>query len=400
LSLLGSLAGYLVPFTIGGLLLFLFVYVLVMPDKAQIVAGWLWGLGALIWRGADKRAVAYRVQGEVNSATSAIMKSHPRFILDGKLRIKWTTADEAQAAIEDGDVIVFMQRSRHQHENVAKAVMSYIPKAVIPRARRYVNADTLRAADLILAKAILCQDGMECAVLDVFYERYLDVACESPELKSKVERLDEVDVHGWLGRVLLTEYYVLGQKLHPSEPRPAWIRESEAFADWLYTLAMLAPGEKGSLLFRGQLLSIGIIFVARRTLLAELGIEPYRKRAKRLLYQEKVDAVYLMGRDENIRQVRAVADVLSGDALIADCSVFEYDLRADFSAKKTLRREKAIIVCLRRRQKAGEEATQELIEDEGDLPHDTYDAAALGTSAETDGIGADGHESDAGSSTL
>ena len=300
------------------------------------------------------------------------MKSAPAYLLDGKLLIKWTSAEEAEAVIHEGEVVVFMKRSSHQHENIARALMAYIPRAVIPRARRFVDPATMKAADLVLAKSVLCQEGVDCAALETFYAEFMDRAREMPELKSKIERLDEIDVHGWLGRVLLAEYYMLARRMYPSEPRPAWLRETELFADWLHGLATRAPGERGSLVYQGRLISVGIIFVAIKTRLEEHGIEPYRRRAKRLIYQEKIGAVYLMARDNNIPAVRQLAEVLQRDALVETCSVYEYNLRSDFAAKKTLAREKAIAACLRRRLKPAESDPPLDEEDPADLPHETF----------------------------
>jgi hypothetical protein len=92
-----------------------------------------------------------------------------------------------------------------------------------------------------------------------------------------------------------------------------------------------------------------VIFVAIKGRIEELGLTPYRRRAKRLIYQERVDAVYLMARDDNIPPVKDLRDILAMDALIEDVATYEYRLRADFTAR-ILNRERAICVVLRRRR--------------------------------------------------
>jgi hypothetical protein len=375
-----NLVTLLTPLTIAGVLVFLVLYVLFFPDKAQTVAGWLWrGIGA-IYHKADKRAVAYLVQGAVNSATTNVMESTPPYLLEGKLHVKWTNAQQAEAVLHNGEVVVFLRKSEHQHENVARALMAYIPKAVIPRARRYVDAGTMKAADLILAKSILCQDGVDCGALDAFYNEFMDSARESPQLRSRIEQIDEIDVQGWLERVLLAEYYAMANKLYPAEPRTEWLQEAELFADWLHGLAAHAPGQKGSLDYRGRLISIGVIFVADKLRLLQQGIEPYRWRAKRLVYVDQVDAVYLMARDDNISAVRDIADSLRSDALIDTCGVYEYHLRSDFAARKAIARDRAICVCLRRRLRPAESSVSlRDISDDADLPHETFDITTGGS---------------------
>jgi hypothetical protein len=362
----------------GAVLLFLFGYVLFFPEKAQIVAGWLWGIFGLIWRQADKRAVAYKVQGSVNSATRELLKSSPPFLLDGKLQIKWTSAEEVSTVLHGGEVVVFMRRSSHAHENTARALMAYIPGAVVPRARRYVDVQTMRAADLVLAKSILCQDGVDCAALDAFLGEFMDSACSSPELKRKIEELDEVDVHGWLGRILLAEFYFLGRKLYPSEPQASWMNEAEQFTEWLYRLAVRPAGsQSGSLVFRGRLISIGIILVAAKLRLKEEGLAPYRRRAKRLIYQDQVDAVYLLARDHNMSAAKELGADLSKDAFVETTDSYEYRLRPDFAAKHNLRRERAIVVSLRRKLRPTEWEIPTDMQDGEELAHETLDVSAL-----------------------
>jgi hypothetical protein len=85
------------------------------------------------------------------------------------------------------------------------------------------------------------------------------------------------------------------------------------------------------------------------------GIDPYRKRAKRHLYRDKYDSVYLIARDPNLDAVDALVESLGTDAMIASTTTHRFRLRRDFAARMKLRREKSICVCLRRRGSYGED---------------------------------------------
>ena len=114
--------------------------------------------------------------------------------------------------------------------------------------------------------------------------------------------------------------------------------------------------------------------MAERQRLAIHGIGIYRKRVKRLLYAEKLNAVYLMGRDDNISTVKHLLDLLRSDAMIASIDEHEYGLRRDFNARNAMNKERAIIVTLRRRQKEG--SPVEITPGDDDtalLPADTYE---------------------------
>ena len=117
-----------------------------------------------------------------------------------------------------------------------------------------------------------------------------------------------------------------------------------------------------------------MVFVAERDRLATHGLDLYRKRVKHLVYLKKRNAIYLMGRDKNIASVRQLVATLRSDAMIASIDEHEYDLRPDFRARKSINKERAIVVALRRRQKVEPELdTDAQLDDETKLPASTYD---------------------------
>jgi hypothetical protein len=335
------------------------LYVVLQPEKAERVAGWAWSLISAAFRVGGRKAIALRVQGDVNSARAELIKDAPAGLLDSKLKINWTDADTAQAIVRDGEVLVCMRRANHHEENLAHALMAYLPRAVIPRARRYVDKCTMRAADLTLAKRILNHIDDRPGALDVFFEQHLDPARKQDEaLHRRVVDLDEIDLHGWLLRVLLPEFKHLGDQLHPGDVDPRCIRDAEMFAGWLTRLAEREPGDETMpLSYEGRFIRIAVVLVAHKAKLLERGTEPYRKQAKRLVYTGDYDAVYLMGRDHNIEAVRTIFGQLRGDGRVATSNLFEYRLRSDFRKRK-LDRERAAIGCLRPHHREGKVARE------------------------------------------
>lgn len=354
------------------MLVLVLLYVLFYPEKAEKVAGWLASMLAHAWHTADRAAVAYRVQGEINTLRTELVKNAPENIIERKLKIKWADAEQAEAAIRGGDVVVFMRNSRCHEDNVANALMAYLPKALISRARRYVENETMRAVDLTVAKAILSQDEASPGALNAFYDRYLDPARSGSErVRQKIGEIDTIDLHGWLTRILLNEYRRLGDRLHPGDPSDDVIAESEEFARWLARLAAQPPGSTtGSLTFQGRYFRVAIVLVAVRGVLAEYGVEPYRRRAKRHLYTDRYDTIYLIARDSNIAAVDDVLTALRSDALIASTERHVFRLRPDFR-ERVLHRERSICVCIRRRQ-AGNVSVPSTADQESDLPDETY----------------------------
>ena len=65
---------WLSPIVGGGVLLGLISYVLLAPEKAERIAGWIWRGISMVWKSADKRAVGYRVQGRINQGRADLLK--------------------------------------------------------------------------------------------------------------------------------------------------------------------------------------------------------------------------------------------------------------------------------------------------------------------------------------
>jgi hypothetical protein len=141
----------------------------------------------------------------------------------------------------------------------------------------------------------------------------------------------------------------------------------------VYALASREKGDESqSLVFRSKHFKVAVIFVALRTTLEKHGIEPYRKRAKRYLYRDQINAVYLMAYDSNIDSVNELADSLESDGRIASVERYAYSLRRDFKKRK-LNRDRAIAVCLRRRQAPiVDQGPEESFEEDGTLPEQVF----------------------------
>jgi hypothetical protein len=359
-----------------GIVISIVLYLALSPEKAERVAGWIVSGLARIWRGLHKKAIALKVQGEVNELRAHFLRDAPASLMEKKLRVRWTTADEAEAAIRGGEVLVFMEDAGRHEENLANAVMAYLPKALIPRARRYLEPDTMRAVDLTIAKSLLAHDDASEGALDAFYNAHFDPAREaSARLRRKIAELDRIDMHGWLSRILLAEYHRLGQRLHPGEADETCIDEAEKLAAWLAELAAQRPGSSdGSLTFWGTHFRIAIVFVAMKQRLAAEGVSPYRKRTKRHIYRDKFDSIYLIARDANIDAVRELLVAIDDDAMVASRVEHVFKLRPDFR-ERVFHRERSICVCLRRRQ-ADVAEPAEITEDAIDLPDLSYDSGA------------------------
>lgn len=360
--------------TLTTLLIIALVYVMFWPDQARGFFGVLLSIVARVFHQVDKRAVAMRVEGDINAARSSLLKDAPE-VIQGKLKIQWARGDEAAAIVRGGDVVVVMRRAAFHEENVAHAVMAYLPRSVVPLARHYLRTLTMQAIDFTLAKAILSQDRAQSGALSFLLEKHLEPARRANSaLGDQLVAVDEIDLHGWLSRVLLSEFSRLGEVMYPGARDDRFEAEADELVKWLHTLAKRDPGESCALEYTGRFFKVAVVLVAKAARLYGEGLTPYQRRVVRLLYRDRMDLVYLMGRDDNIPVVRAIVNSLGAAGAIGSPRPYEYRLRADFAAKK-LPRERAICVAVRKR---GDEPPTDLASETysgPELPEERFEPA-------------------------
>jgi hypothetical protein len=339
--------------SISVLILLAAVWVVLHVDEVSKIVGYAASGVAVIWHAADRTAVKYRVEGDVNSSVDALAKNSPDGVFEGKLKIKWVNAKDATALIkDDGEVLVCLRRSAHHEENVANALMMYMPKAVAPRARRYIARGTMRAVDLVLAKSLLVESTLGAGYLQVFYDQHLEPALEGDEiLKRKVERTDAVEINGWLTRIFLHELKAFGDRIYPSEGHARYALEADRFHSWLYALASRPAGARRPLAFKGELLRVGMIMVAKRMKLEREGLAPYLRWFDIYMNEMKVDTIYVVGSDDTIESVKEVIAAIADDPRVDATTEYEYSHRRQFRAR-IAPRQRAICAVVQRKAEA------------------------------------------------
>lgn len=371
-------AGLAIPaLTVGGIIGFVVLYVLLMPENAEKLAGWGSGLLSFISQAYDQRSVKHRVQGSVNEACVELAADIPPGIIEGQLKIKWASAKDARALVNEGVVLVVLRPARFLEDNIVSALMAYLPHAVTPIARPYVDRPTMQGIHLTLARNVLAQQNMPAGARQSFRDQYVSpLARKDPTLDVAFMHADRIDLQGWLTRVMLVEYKFLAEDLLPADGDADCQEQTAGFRHWLHELAAREPGERGSLEYQSRYIHTAVVFVAIRGRIVEEGLRPYRRRVKKLIYSTKCDSVYVIARDDNIPAVEALADELRTDALIHEEFRCKYRLRRDFRKRTGLNRERAICVCLRRRQGGPPDFPRQ---DDGDDDVDLQHVLTVGT---------------------
>lgn len=298
--------------SIGGVTLIVVLTTLVVLhnlEKVQRIAGWLCDLLRWVHKRFEYGSVANNIQATVNSVGKTVNEEAPE-ALPHVLRIRWAkTATDVEAFLQDGEIIVTLDYSHNRDRNLVVATLAYLRKALLPRARPYVDTTLMRATDFTVAKSVFLP-GSRSSAMSFFFENCLEPEIEQePKLQEACTRLDRLKEAGFFTRIFLRELCHVGEKLYPATPDGSTRKETQAFCEFLEAIATKARGEKslGGLTFARSRIRVNILLVAA----AETkiwGTEPYARRIQTELARGS-ERTYICARGaENIRLAERVAD--------------------------------------------------------------------------------------------
>ena len=284
-------------------------------------AGWASGI-------VDRASTTAQVEGVINGGRRSLEDELPGMLAE-PMRLRFVRSVGEVAQLEDGQVVVAMDKSRRAGANVARATLAYVGNAVIRPARTYVDTVALRSIDFSIAKRIL--SAQDRTALGYLVQQLWPAALASEaDLRDVQHMVEAVEGEGLLTRILLSEYLELGRRLYGQFPPPGVHQETRDFLAHLHRIATRAPGQPLNLEFRRGFLRVGIVLVGERELSDRLGAAPYIRRC--LEYARSgVGAVYLLGRGARNVVLQRAVEQLETDGRVLDATVMDYVVRRNGS---------------------------------------------------------------------
>ncbi|MDX6669768.1 MAG: hypothetical protein QOI91_131 [Solirubrobacteraceae bacterium] len=311
-------------------------------------------LGAVLAEGARHRAQREaregeeeRLAGEVESAVKTAFADAPTYLLEptGGVEVLLDEGDR-RAWWEGSSLVVVVEPAEDPDETIGNLLVGYLQRTLLVDARPHMPESVMCAADLRLARGMMAarpgvRDGGHALHARV------EAACAGDaELHRRWRQVDALDVHGWLVRILLPEYKRVGDALGAGAVRAASSVAAERFLNWLHELARRRPGDRSVPLNHvdGADFRVGIVFVGDARYIARRGLRPHLERAVWKMYDDKVDALYLIARGAAVELARdgVFADLALCDRVV-DAEPYEFRLRSDFSKRTNLRRSRAFV---------------------------------------------------------
>lgn len=306
---MNEIVGYILSFFGGGgIVALLIIWGLKNLDKVEVLLAWFYRTFSWVQRKWEYGRVATDVQAAVNTVGEVINKE-AEDVLPHALKIEWAkTAQDAEAFLRDGNIIVTMGHSPNRDRNLVVSTVAYLGRGLLPRSRPYIDKTLMRATDFTVAKRIFSTTGRS-TTMSFFFENYLEPEIQTePQLQQDCTTLDDLEKAGFFSRILLKQIGYLGDKVFPTTPDDATRKEARDFVEFLANIAAKEIGEPAAkgLTFAGSRMKTSVMLVARPATRV-WGKEPYERRIK-INLSSGIEHMYICARGaENISLAEQVA---------------------------------------------------------------------------------------------
>jgi hypothetical protein len=258
-------------------LLVLLWFFLKNPEKVEKWASMFLKLGAYVNKKAEKMYMATNIQASISEKRKKLGLGGDVF--EYGIKIEWTDEETAETDLKENKLLVMMKPFRSQSRNLASIVSLYVPQAVLPKARSYVDQDLMKSIDYTLCKSML-EDNP--TALQCYTNREIEeMSDESKEFLKKITPIHSI---GRLTRLIIPEFQNLN-KLFPTEPNPEVYEETVRFVEEIYKFETCSSPVEGSGLgiFSGKHIKMAIVPIGKQEKLWLSGITTHLKFIENLL---------------------------------------------------------------------------------------------------------------------
>ena len=236
------------------------------PEKVEKWASMFLKLGAYVSKKAERSYMATNIQ-------ASICEKRKKMGLYGDVfeygvKIEWTNEETAETDLKENKVLIMMKPFRSQAKNLASVVSLFVPQAVLPKARSYVDKELMKSIDYTLSKSLL-EDNP--TALQYYTNREIEEMSE--DVKKFLETITPIHSIGRLTRIIIPELQNLS-KLFPTETNQKIQEETVKFVEEVNKFETHTGSieNKGIGVFSGKNIKMAIVPVGSRQKLMSTGI--------------------------------------------------------------------------------------------------------------------------------
>jgi|GEM_PF-4323694 len=292
-----------------GLAIFLIIafaaYVLIMPEKFESFLGLIARLISQTGSTLSKKSLSLRMESRINSFAATAF-SHTRHIEPIGVKAKWieTEADIEAALNVDGDLIIHLDPTLSDGENLARAALAFVDRQFISEAKCYLTPRQKLSLDLYVTGEMLGDQNDIPA--SEFYRKVLSpLMREDEKICELIGTFRSVDEAGYLYAIFVEQLVLLGEKAPVSISQTSLHEEISRLLSWLTQWALRRTGDDSiPMNYQGKFISCVIILIAKQ----ETSPNAYINSALGYIGQQ-YESLYFLG--DNERYGSLIFDVVS-----------------------------------------------------------------------------------------
>jgi small subunit ribosomal protein S1 len=290
---------------IGFAILFV-VYVLLNPDKTQIIASWLWYPVGYIFQFGKRKYIQNNIEGHCSKSLKKITKELPDIDIPN-LSIKWIKENDFQTLFEEGKAIVKLKFSTDETQNIIKATTIYVRDAFLKHSKPYMHKSLKKSIDFSITKKILLNITKNTRNI---VSQYIDEnRAELEEIRDQCSQIEEIDDNGLFTTILIRELDFYGTQLIGKLPTKEHFEETDKLLEFIYEIATRDYDDFTPLQFTENIFKIGVLLVAKIETYQKHGLAPYLRRIK-LGLAKGINTFYLLAREDKVDILKDVAKKL------------------------------------------------------------------------------------------
>lgn len=236
------------------------------------------------------------ISSEVSSSLNTFYNNKIFNILVDKnkplIKIKWVTESEDPAFSKDGNIILRLKEEKDQSKNILNAAQVSLPLVICPLVRSNLHHSYGKAIDLTLMKKLSNKLGRHGKA--IFKQYFLEPETSQDEtLGLLIQRLVELDNHGFFIPVVLNELEIVGEGLYADSNPNDYTTEAIKFLNYLLEIVNRQIGDEIELNYIEKPFSVGTMLLAVSHRADTQGLRPYLKRLQTKI-DKGIQSIYII----------------------------------------------------------------------------------------------------------
>lgn len=330
---------------LGGFSIFLLI-VFFFPEKVQIWASIFWKLAKLFYKGAEKKYIAYDIQGRINEFNKKIKKNVNNYEPIG-IKIQWIQKGSVTSFLQDNTLLVRIRKSENQARNFVVATMAFLSQVMLKKAKRYVSPTQKESVDLFVARKLFEEEKPE--LVDFFVSKFLIPRTDiSAKIAGYIDKYSIIDKAGLFFPLFIQELIFLGNKVFGQKKESVIIHEVNGLIDFLKKYSERDVGDEClSSRFNGRYCHFGVMIIAKSIKVDYGDPAPYIKYLGKLI-KVGIENIYIIGpfRDKTVNFIRNVCKIAKEKYNVKSFGEHRYCPYIKFKGKR--RKVESVMVLLRK----------------------------------------------------